>query len=294
MSNLAVRQEDLDGYAAYAAKYNEPQTINFQRLQIINKEGRDGFGDWYVGRKFEGREVSIPGEKVAAIIVIDHYSQYSYYDKKTNKNLCHSPMFKSYPNGIRGSKFGYACGPECPHKEAKNCKMQKVVFCVAITVDGKKVPCIYYVKGMSFMPFVEYMKKATNQVINGNRVSLPSFAFVTELGTQEAVNGDTIYYSPIFKFSSLLPIEKLDELADLANQVADYVTTAPVTSEDNGDTAVPPSAPPVSEPKTTYSQREDMSTMDEAPWDNPKVDPVMMNGSEGKDLASAINAALGL
>lgn len=300
MSNVAVRQEDLDGYAAYAAKYNEVQKPTFKKLQLLNKEGRDGFGKWFVGRKYEGREVVEAGEEVAAIVVIDHYGQYSLYDKDQNKNLCRCDLYHGAfpPNGTRGSKFGNECGPKCPYRQGtkKACKVQRVVFCVAITKEGNKIPCIYYAKGSGFMPFVEFMAKSASQIINGKLINLPAFAYTINLASREDVNGDTIFNVPIFKFGQLVPVEKLEEFALLAEQVQNYVKTSVVESDDeDGETCQTPVN--VQAPAQVTPIRQDMDTMDDAPWGGDTVQPTVVaseDSGDTDDLAASISKALGL
>lgn len=296
MSNVAVRQEDLAGYAAYAAKYNEKAKPNFKKLQILNKEGRDGFGKWFVGRKYEGRDVVEQGEEVAAIVVIDHYGQFSLYNKDENKNECRCKLYHGpFPNGQRGSKYGFECGSKCPHRQGtkKACKVQRVVFCMAITKTGNKIPCVYYAKGSGFMPFVEYIGKATTQIINGNLVNLPVFAFTTELGAREEVNGDTIYHVPIFKFGQLVPIEKMGEFALLADQVCEYVKEDGVVAEEAHDENNEPPKD-VTHQATVTPIREDMSSMDDLPWGGDTVEPTITGSESQDDLAASISKALGL
>lgn len=296
MSNLAVRQEDLDVYTSLAAKYNEPTKPQFQKLQLLNKEGRDGFGEWYVGRKFEGRNVAAPGEKVPAIVIIDHFGQYSYYDQATNSCLCHSPYFRTFPNGVRGSKFGYECGPKCPHKEAKRCKAQRVVFAIALTGNGDKIPCQFYVKGTAFMPFLEYIQKSSQMVMNGKLVDLPTFAYVTELSAREMVNGDTVYFAPIFKFHSLIPVDKLAAFQEMADQVRAWVEQEnnhkPDQDDDQGASSVTQINQTATAAPAPTTTRQDMSSMDDVPWPTTAVEPTVV-GSED-DVASAINKVLGL
>lgn len=300
MSNVAVRQEDLDGYAAYAAKYNEVTKPTFKKLQLLNKEGRDGFGKWFIGRKFEGREVVEQGEEVAAIVVIDHYGQYSLYDKDTNKNVCRCDLFHGpYSNGTKGKPLGFECGPNCPNRQGKKkaCNAQRVVFCMAITRSGNKIPCVYYAKGSGFMPFVEYMNKAVTQIIGGKLIELPMFAFTTELGSREEVNGDTIYNVPIFKFGQLVPMDKMPEFALLADQVQNYVKTNATVADEHAneeEDAAPRIPTATAGPATVTPIRKDMDTMDEAPWGGDTVTPTITGGEDTDDLAASISKALGL
>ena len=293
MSEVAVRQEDLDVYNALAAQYNEVTKPKFEMLKLLNKEGREGFGEWWLGRKYEGRQVSVPGEKVKAIVIIDHYGQYSYYDQATNSNLCHSPMFRSYPNGVRGSKFGFECGPKCPHRQGKKpCKAQRVVFAIALTEEGDKIPCQYYVKGSGYMPFMEYVEKSSSMVMNGKMIDLPTFAYVTELSAKEQSNGDTIYFAPVFKFASLIPVEKLKSFQDMADQVRSYVEEEIKAQEKKGD-GQECAAPERVVHQSATPVREDMQDMDDMPWASGPTDPKVV-GKEPDDVANLINSALGI
>lgn len=294
MENAVANMSDYADYQAYADKYNEASKPDFKILKLLNKEGREGFGEWWVDRKVDGLTVVTAGEKVAAGIVVAVYNQYSYFDRVQKKNICRTEkMFKSFPNGLKGSHFDYQCGPECPHKVAKNCKMQKIVFMMAITEAGNKIPCIYYCKGSAFMPFTEFFNKATSQIINGKVVHVPMFALVVMFGSKgPMMNGDAVYYVPEFKLSKLLPASQLTEFAAMADQVKEWVDNGkPVADEDEDH------SPQTHTSYNTQPARQDMEVMDDAPFDvtqnvidiKPKA-----AAEEVDDIAASINKALGL
>lgn len=294
MGELALKQEDISLYEAYAAKYNEVTRPNFQQLKLMNKEGREGFGQWFVGRKYEGRNVSEPGDEIVKLIILDHYGQYSYYDATTNSNLCRSKMYKGMPVGLRGSKFDYECGKGCPHRASKNCKAQIITFCIAITKEGKEIPCQYYAKGASYMPVNDLIRNIPHQVISGHRVHLPLFGVVIGLGSREESNGDTIYNVPVFKITGLTPPDKLDEYGKVVNQITDYVKSLDEEQSEEGqdeEIAVTHDITVVADgvPQKAVSRRE-MEGVDDFDFAK-EVNP---QGGGDDDITSSINEALGL
>lgn len=108
--------------------------------------------------------------KSPKITVLTYGQQYSSYTDDP-KQRCQSPLILDsfeVPVGHLMKKECRSKSDQCPRRAdgAKpKCSCQWVVFCVATDTEGKAHNCVMYVKGLSFMPFSDYLKSAgTNPV----------------------------------------------------------------------------------------------------------------------------------
>ncbi len=155
-------------------------------------------GAYVVGqRKDKEERVIDQGEEVKSMVIFKIRNQYNYYDQKETKNNCHSIVHEDFKKVV-GNNYGYECGANCPYRAKErtpHCQATKIVFVTAITVSGKAVDAVMYIKGANFMPFLEYTKAAVMAEINGVQRKAPVFSFITNLLPPKAeVNGAVTYY----------------------------------------------------------------------------------------------------
>lgn len=167
-------------------------------------------------RVVEGVERKVTLQKNALIPLLVR-QRHNLYDQKNPDRNCSSPLFKSNYETVYGSNYGYPCNNNCPYRDKdlgdKRCKMEFVLFGVvpAQNEQDDDVPVVMYVKGASYMNFLEWKKSANVGLfeINGVQKQKPvrMCTFYMTLGTIPKKNGATKYFQGYF--------EKGDMITDL-------------------------------------------------------------------------------
>lgn len=178
-------------------------------LNQNSKEIRKEDGDIYV------EDVGIDLGKSPKITILTFGTKYSFYSDDA-KQRCSSQLIMDRGEKPIGNTLGHVCnGGTCPRRKEdvekkEKCSCQYVVFC-EVEVDGTKHKALMYLKGLSYMPFSEYLKDAG---------TLPLFFFPTELTTKMDKQGSVTYYTIFPKLLKDQPFNQIErkENFDLAKQ----------------------------------------------------------------------------
>lgn len=143
------------------------------------------------------------------ITVLTFGMKYSYYNDDA-KQRCSSQLVMERGEKPIGNNLGHVCnGGTCPRRKegvdkTEKCSCQWTVFC-EVDVDGTKHKALMYLKGLSFMPFSEYLKEAG---------TLPLFFFPTELTTKMDKQGSVTYYTIFPKLLKDQPFNQIERKAN--------------------------------------------------------------------------------
>lgn len=127
--------------------------------------------------------------KTPKITVLTFGTKYSFYSDDA-KQRCSSQLIMERGEKPVGNTLGHVCtGGTCPRRKEgvdknEKCSCQYVVFC-EVDVDGTKHKALMYLKGLSYMPFSDYLKDAG---------TAPLFFFPTELTAKMEKQGSVVYY----------------------------------------------------------------------------------------------------
>ena len=249
--------EDLARMAGYAKADNDGVGRNNLPALKINYDENSKYerGAWVLGQKKskndKGEEIiTEEGTLVEKFIVLKVRNMYNMFpDPKKNPGIenCKSPIFKDFEKGVRGNKYHYVCtSGECPYRQENapcKCKGQKLVFGIAVTDDGMK-DCVMYIKGDSYMPFVEFYKNLPNAEVNKQKFSLPVYAFINKITSEKKKNGTVTYYVAKFEKNSILSTADIDKLHDKAVNLEEDLdkSKSAYSADDEESTTTTPAA----------------------------------------------------
>lgn len=197
-------------------------------------------------RVIEGVERSITLQKNAFVPLLVR-QRYNLYDQKNPDRNCNSPLFKSNHETIYGTNYGYPCNTGCPYRDKdlgdKRCKMEFVLFGVvpAQNDEDDDVPVVMYVKGASYMNFLEWKKSANVGLfeINGVQKQKPvrMCTYYMTLGAIPKKNGATKYFQGYFEKGDMLTdidaFKRYSAMADHLIEVLDGDNSHNVRQEQN-------------------------------------------------------------
>lgn len=215
-------QEMLDLYTA-SVDINEVDSKKYQILKMNNRpDSVYPKGTWVVGQKVQENKIISQGFKVTGMYILATRNRNNFFKEakdKTPADSCSSHYFINHGTTVTGDKYGSCLS--CP-KKAKDidknlkCKSQRVVFAIAITTEGEKVPCMAYLQGSNYMPFNNFVKELS-QVRLGNEVrqiALYSRMTIFEESKME-INGANDYYIAQYSLGQWVSKEMLKELDSL-------------------------------------------------------------------------------
>jgi hypothetical protein len=243
VANVNLDYSKLEGMAI---KHND--TTSRIPILKINTDANSKYpvGCWVVGQKKDNKGNIIDhGVKTSRIVILKVRNKYTYRDEKNFSNNCYSPLHKNFEK-VQGSKYHNICGKTCPYRNPdldKRCKANKVILAIAIDDNNEKnrIDCMAYVKGDSFMPFVDFEKESTIVKIGDQIHNIPFFAFLTSLSSNLVTKpGFKPYYVSVFKRSTFLPQPSIDnleikatELDKIVDQINSFIEV--MSDDDNED-----------------------------------------------------------
>lgn len=226
---------ELLGVSGQASTFSMDKTpilkVNYADLE--DKDGKSiKKGNFVLGqnskeiRKDDGdiciEDVGIDLGKSPRITVLTFGMKYSYYNDDA-KQRCSSQLIMERGEKPVGNTYGHVCnGGTCPRRKEgvdkkEKCSCQYVVFC-EVDVEGTKHKALMYLKGLSYMPFSDYLKDAG---------TMPLFFFPTELTTKMDKQGSVTYYTVFPKLVKDQPFGQIERKAnfDTAKQTKQAAET---------------------------------------------------------------------
>ena len=245
---------DEETLAELQAMASDEEQINRIPILKINydAESKHERGVWVVGQKKDKEgNITEEGDVVRGIVILEVRNRFNLYNMADASKSCNSSY---HPNrtAVNGTKYGFVCGQTCPHRAADakpRCKAQKVVFGLAITNDNKVVECISYVQGSSYMPLVNHLDFLTKKKVESGYVKVPTFAYLTVLGSTKAKNAGTVFWVATFsQGDEMFPIPQQKKFFELQKKVCAYIDdiNAAVLRSGKQTDAVAATAAPVS------------------------------------------------
>lgn len=249
--NLEVfSPENLEMYKKYddMAKTDNTVYASINKLPILkiqyDDESKFDKGVWVLGQVKKDGKIIEEGRVVSQIVILRVKNKYLYIKTENNKNLvCSSPLFNQGER-IEGNFFHNECGKNCKYRnEIKDkCKAQKVVYaCAVVKNDEGKVEmidCIMYMKGTSYMPFVDYISEASILEIEDKSktkhvYNLPYYSFITNLGSGKEKNQSVNYFIAKFTRGKILSEKDVSVFSQKAVEVDKYIEEANVAISKN-------------------------------------------------------------
>lgn len=252
-------------------------------------------GEWVVGQKKdkETKEITEEGKKVIGFIPLAVRDRYSMFVNKKKELNCTSMLFDrntSDMDAVVGNTHGYPCGPGCPYRAIgadPRCGAQKVAMGIAICEDGTKVECVAYIKGSSYMPFVDYLAAATVHRSGAGSMDVPAYSFVCMLGSVRKKNDGTVYFVGTFEKGSFVGMDNIKKFYSMVTSQVEPMIEAMNQAwakgdEEKDDTpstgvgAKPATSAPKPEPAAAAATSgshfpTESSDMDEIPWEEGKT-----------------------
>lgn len=209
MTNAVATQEDLyaglspEDVATMLAMSGQAANAGFEKAPLLKvnysaKKDKDGnqvdLGNFVLNQSIK----TVDGKKVVEYIgkdlgpspevtVIKVAKQYSYYNDKKELR-CASQLITEPGEVPIGNTLKHDCmGGKCPRRAKEIDKKEKCScqFVVYLEAGPDKDKCIMYFKGVSFMPFKEYIDSVGQD---------PIFFYPTTFRTKEQSMGTVDYY----------------------------------------------------------------------------------------------------
>ena len=214
--------EDIAFYNDLAKQNSDVQPKRLPILKI-NYEDTSKYpvGSWVLGQQKKDSKVVEEGIAVNKFIILKVRNLFNMYDESDTSKNCHSPIHKDFEN-VYGSNYKFKCGKTtCKHKAEGSCKASKVVFGIAVTPEGEKKDCILYIRGVNYMPFLDYIRDVTKVEIEmeGKKVitNVPLYSVVNNLASRADKKGTVKFFHAEFSRFQILKrnaVEKLKEQVD--------------------------------------------------------------------------------
>lgn len=233
---LALDDQFLREVAGMASNEDSASIQSLPVLKInYDPDSTHPQGAWVVGQKKKDDAIIEEGELVKGLVILAIRNRYSYYvESDTNKN-CNSPLHMQ-GDTVRGSNYKQICGKGCSKRAEgldPRCQAQRAVFGLALTEDNKMVECVAYIKGANYMPLTEYVEKMTKIKAGSKMVTVPTFTFLTQLGSVKKKNGSVVYWVGEYTKGPSFSIEQIRQFEEKRHQVQAYIDSlnANISSE---------------------------------------------------------------
>lgn len=241
---LALNDDFLREVAGMASDEDAPKINSLPVLRInYDSDSIHPQGSWVVGQKKKDDAIVEEGEKVTGLIILAVRNRYAYYVESDTTKNCNSPMFQ-FGDTVRGSNYKHVCGKGCQYRAEgidPRCQAQKVVFGIALTEGGGAIECISYMKGSGYMPLSDYVDGITKVKAGSKFVTVPTFTFLTMLGSEKKKNGAVVYWVPQFTKGPAMQIAQIREFEKKRQQVVQYIDSinSNISSEVEGQVSSP-------------------------------------------------------
>lgn len=272
-------------------------------------------GEWVVGqKKDESGTITDEGHKVLGFIPLAVRDRYSLFNNKDRSKNCSSPLFDRDTDDmdlVVGNNYGYPCGPGCPKRAIgidNRCSAQKVAIGIAIAESGEKVECIAYMKGATYMPWVDYLASATVHRSEAGSMNVPAYSFVCMLGSKAEKNDGTRYFVGTFEKGQFIGMDNIKRFFEMVNDKIEPMIkamnqTASSSEEKPEDSTAKAAAAATTaefvEPTPVKERLSSVDEMDEIPWEAetkeaaPKPEPIEVEDTT-EEWGSLIDDALNL
>lgn len=195
-------------------------------------------GAWVVGQKKKDDVIVEEGQLVKGMVILAKRNRYSYYNEADTTKNCNSPLH-TQGESVRGSNYRHVCGKGCPYRADgldPRCQAQIVIYALALTADDKFVDCVSYMKGSNYMPLTEYMEAMVRVKSGSKMISVPTYTFLTSLGSAKKKNGSVVYYVGNYTRGPAFAIEQIRGFEKKREQVVNYIDSinAGISSEGSG------------------------------------------------------------
>lgn len=234
------------------------QTTPRLRINQSDIDCKHGLGSWIIGlKKDEADNIIDHGHKVVELIVLAVRLGYNLYheDEANREKDCQSPFFKSFGDAVYGITHGHKCDKHCPYRQPgikDKCGCQRIIYALAITETGERIPCIFYAKNSSYKPFDEFLKDRSNYIIqtaNGAQ-EVSEFMMSIKLGSTRKKNKSVNYFEPVLSKGAfqagengdMAPIRELYNLHVKANDALEQKSPAGKKEKDVTAPGVAPKA----------------------------------------------------
>ena len=168
MSEIIASMPDQEMLKKYAASVDVNE-IDAKKYQILKMNNRPDSvypkGTWIVGQKIQENKIISQGFKVIGMYILATRNRNNFFKEAKDGILadsCSSSYFINHGTTVMGDKYGscLSCSKKAKDiDKSLKCKSQKVVFAIAITTEGEKVPCMAYLQGSNYMPFNNFTRE---------------------------------------------------------------------------------------------------------------------------------------
>jgi len=220
-----------EGYFEKLGGYVSPEDAAPAQVPVLkmnyDAESKHPRGAWVVGQqKDKEGNIVAEGDIVKGLVILTVRNRFAYFMQGDMTKNCQSPLHTRNDSPVRGSKYGYVCGRECPYRNKEitpHCKAQHVVYGVALTEGGASINCQAYISGDSYMPFSEYYKTLTRKKTKGGYVDVPPFYAVTLLGSLKKKNAGTTYFQSVFSEGGHFAIPQVEKYAETRDAIQTHI-----------------------------------------------------------------------
>jgi len=186
-----------------------------------------------------------------AIVPLVIRQRYNFYSEKNQSLNCHSPLIRNLYQEVHGSTHGYQCGNSCPYRDKNlndRCRLEFVLFGLAISDEGREEPVVMYIKGASYIPFDDWKKSATigKFDIGGKTIEKPVrlCTYYLTLGSVPRKKGMVNYFQGYFEKGDMIGSkEQFERYVALADElIASIEEQEREDIKENKPVLVPPKA----------------------------------------------------